>query len=110
MYDPGTNEDRGPDLKGPYAGHDIAVYHLTQASKLDIKSKMKEGQLWPACLPKKQYPTNRGIFAGWLDQEPFYRGTVNRIESYERQYLFLKTTVVRCNHRLNGSRYDAVSG
>ena len=98
LYDPGTNKDTGADLKGPYAGHDIAVYHLTEKSRLNITSRMRLGELWPACLPKKQYTSGRGIFAGWLDQEPFYRQNVNKIDSYERQYIRLKATMVGKTH------------
>ena len=93
-YTPGTSDDEGADLKGPYAGFDIAVYHLTQESKVKIKGKMKREELWPACLPKKEYTSNRGIFAGWLDQEPFYRTTTNRISVYERTYQLLKMAEV----------------
>ena len=93
-YTPGTSADEGADLKGPYAGFDIAVYHLTQKSKDKIKDMMKREELWPACLPKKEYTSNRGIFAGWLDQEPFYQTTTNRISVYERTYQLLKMAEV----------------
>ena len=95
-YEQGTEEDKGADLKGPYAGADIAVYHLTEDSKQLAKHKMRNypGTLQPACLPKKSYSSERGIFAGWLDQEPFYRTSTNNIDAYEREYLTLKTTEV----------------
>ena len=94
-YTPGTSNDMGADLKGPYAGFDIAVYHLTQESKVKIKGMMNREELWPACLPKKKYTSDRGIFAGWLDQEPFYRTTTNRISVYERTYQLLKMAEVQ---------------
>ena len=93
-YTTGTEEDTGANLKGPYAGGDIAVYHLTQESLELLKSKMDKEKLWPACLPKKEYAENRGIFGGWLDQEPFYRLTTNSIQAYESTYLTLKTLEV----------------
>ena len=93
-YATGTEEDTGANLKGPYAGGDIAVYHLTQESLELLKSKMDKEKLWPACLPKKEYAENRGIFGGWLDQEPFYRLTTNSIQAYESTYLTLKTLEV----------------
>ena len=93
-YTTGTEEDTGADLKGPYAGGDIAVYHLTQKSLELLKTKMSPGKLWPACLPKKNYISKKGIFGGWLDQEPFYRLTINSIQAYERTYLTLKSVEV----------------
>ena len=87
-YSVGTSEDVGENLKGPYAGGDIAVYHLTEEAKAKIKRKMKRGVLWPACLPKKKYTQKKGIFVGWLDQEPYYRVTTDKISAYERFYLF----------------------
>ena len=62
-YTTGTIEDTGSNLKGPYAGGDIAVFHLTQKSLELLKTKMSPGKLWPACLPKKEYNGNEGIFA-----------------------------------------------
>ena len=94
-YATGTEEDTGANLKGPYAGGDIAVYHLTQQSLELLKSKMNPGKLWPACLPKKEYSEDQGIFGGWLDQEPFYRLTTNSIQAYENTYLTLKSVKVR---------------
>ena len=95
-YEQGTENDKGPNLKGPYAGADIAVYHLNDESKQLAKKQMSEkgGLLHPACLPKKEYSSERGIFAGWLDQEPFYRAGTNNIEAYEKEYLYMKRTEV----------------
>ena len=93
-YTTGTEEDIGANLKGPYAGGDIAVYHLTRESLALLKSKMSPGKLWPACLPKKDYTDDRGIFAGWLDQEPFYRRVTDTIQAYEDTYLTLKSVEV----------------
>ena len=53
-----------------------------------IKRKMKRGILWPACLPKKKSTQKKGIFVGWLDQEPYYRVNTDRISAYESFYLF----------------------
>ena len=94
-YTTGTEEDTGANLKGPYAGGDIAVFHLTRKSHELLKTKMSPGKLWPACLPKKEYIGNRGIFGGWLDQEPFYRLTTNSLIAYEKNYLTLKSVEVR---------------
>ena len=55
---------------------------------------MSSGKLWPACLPKKDYTDDRGIFAGWLDQEPFYRWETDTIQAYEDTYLTLKKVEV----------------
>ena len=94
-YTTGTEEDTGANLKGPYAGGDIAVYHITPKSKEKAKQRMQEGTLSPACLPQKDYESESGIFAGWLDQEPFYRLSTTSIESYEKEYLTMRTVEVR---------------
>mgnify|MGYP003327068234 CR=1 FL=1 len=95
-YQQGTNKDRGENLKGPYAGGDIAVYKITSESKQKARKSMKEGTLAPACLPQRGYEGERGIFAGWLDQEPFYRLSTTNIKTYEREYLTIKTVEVLC--------------
>ena len=56
---------------------------------------MSKGKLWPACLPKKSYTEKRGIFGGWLDQEPFYRLSTDSLLAYEKNYLTLKAVQVR---------------
>ena len=98
-YEQGTVEDKGADMKGPYAGAGIAVYHLTEQSKKNAKERMdnKKDTLRPACLPKQEqeYSSKRGFFAGWLDQEPFYRAGINNIPAYEREFLFPRTIEVR---------------
>ena len=84
-------------MKGPYAGGDIAVYHLKGESKQKLKAAMEKKKLWPACLPKKSY-TNKG---GWLDQEPFYRLSTDSLLAYEKKFLTLKAVWVRnCNYQL----------
>ena len=93
-YQQGTDKDQGENLKGPYAGWDIAVYKITSESKKEAKKSMKEGALAPACLPQRDYEGERGIFAGWLDQEPFYRISTNDIRDYEREYLTIKQVEV----------------
>ena len=73
-YSPGYPEDTGANQKGPYAGNDISVYHVD-----DSNMKLKEGKLWPACLPRDDDPSrdltspSKDFFAGWLDPEPYYR-------------------------------------
>ena len=94
-YSPGTPADTGPDMKGPYAGGDIAVYHLKPESKKKLKDAMSKKKLWPACLPKKSYTNKRGIFGGWLDQEPFYRLSTDSLLAYEKKFLTLKAVRVR---------------
>ena len=37
-YTSGTPADTGANLKGPYAGGDIAVYHLKRESKQKLKA------------------------------------------------------------------------
>ena len=95
-YSPGTVGDIGADLKGPYAGGDIAVYHLREESKTKLKRAMIARKLWPACLPKRpeEYTSRLGIFSGWLDQEPFYRVSTDKISAYEINYLTLRATQV----------------
>ena len=93
-YQQGTNEDKGENLKGPYAGGDIAVYHITSKSKERAKESMEGGTLSPACLPESSYTSSKGVFAGWLDQEPFYRLSTTNIRAYEREYLTIKTVEV----------------
>ena len=44
-YSPGTQEDIGANLKGPYAGGDIAVYHLKGESKQKLKAAMEKKKL-----------------------------------------------------------------
>ena len=96
-YSPGTTNDVGADLKGPYAGGDIAVYHLREESKTKLKKAMKARKLWPACLPRRpeEYTGKQGIFAGWIDQEPFYRVSTDKISTYEMNYLTLRATQVQ---------------
>ena len=93
-YQQGTDKDTGENLKGPYAGRDIAVYHITSESKKRAKKSMKEGTLSPACLPERSYKSERGVFAGWLDQEPFYRVSTDNIFAYEREYQTIKRVEV----------------
>ena len=100
-YEQGTSNDRGANLKGPYAGGDIAVYKLTLESKTRARKCMERGTLSPACLPEKSYSDQRGIFAGWLDQEPFYRVSNLNIQDYDTQYLKIRQLVVRPNVLFN---------
>ena len=93
-YEQGTDEDTGENLKGPYAGGDIAVYHITSESKKKAKKRMREKTFTPACLPQKDYKSERGIFSGWLDQEPFYRVATADIQTYEEEYLTLRRVEV----------------
>ena len=48
-------------------------------------------------LPKRpeEYISKQGIFSGWLDQEPFYRVSTDKISAYEMNYLTLRATQVR---------------
>lgn len=89
------DDDRYP--KGPYVGSDIAVYHVEDSPLKfdDGSSKLREKGLYPACLPKEQYSTGRGIFSGWLDPEPYYRqtGDIN-LETYRQNYLFARQVLV----------------
>jgi len=88
-YEPDTIRDGVKlDSKGPYAGSDIAVYRVDDEP---LKTKMARKVLWPACLPKEKYTTQRGIFAGWLDPEPYYRIDEDRdLKTYRNNYLFTK--------------------
>ena len=109
-YTPGTNADKGANLKGPYAGSDIAAYHLTYAANKKLKDAMKPKILWPACLPKLKYSDTRGIFGGWLDQEPFYRTSSGSITDYQDAYQRLKTTQVTLNlHYLLDLCYSSIN-
>ena len=93
-YQQGTNKDMGENLRGPYAGGDIAVYKITSDSKKRVQKRMKEGTLSPACLPERSYEKESGVFAGWLDQEPYYRVSTVNIQAYEREYLRIRTVKV----------------
>ena len=57
---------------------------------------MRKERLWPACLPRKpsEYTSKRGIFAGWIDQEPFHRVGTDSIAAYEINFLTLRATQV----------------
>ena len=96
-YEQGMEGDVGENLKGPYAGGDIAVYHLTSESKRKALKRMKEKTLSPACLPQKEYKSEKGLFAGWLDHEPFYRVGTGDIQALEEEYLTVKRVQVRSN-------------
>ena len=109
-YQQGTDEDTGENMKGPYAGGDIAVYHITSESKKKAKGRMNDNALSPACLPQKEYQSERGIFAGWLDQEPFYRVATANIQSYEEEYLTLKRVQVWPNFVNFIKLYTIISG
>ena len=104
-YSPGTPADTGANMKGPYAGGDIAVYHLKGESKQKLKAAMEKKKLWPACLPKKSYTNKGGIFGGWLDQEPFYRLSTDSLLAYEKKFLTLKAVRVRNCHYEMGCVY-----
>ena len=54
-YQQGTPKDTGENRKGPYAGGDIAVYHITTESKIKARKGMQEGSMAPACLPERNY-------------------------------------------------------
>ena len=94
-YDPGTDEDDGANLKGPYAGNDISVYHVD-----DTKFRLKEGEVWPACLPRDEGPSSTGasqdFFAGWLDAEPVYRvQETASLKDYRESYLLPRKSQVQ---------------
>ena len=70
-YQSGQEEEEETEIftDGPYRGHDISVYHVN-----DDKLRLKEGKLWPACLPRLEFKdSDPAFFAGWKDQEPIHR-------------------------------------
>ena len=74
--------------------------HITDESKKKAKENMRtsenrNGNMRPACLPEKSYKSERGVFAGWLDQEPFYRLSTTDLEAYEKEYLTIKRVEVK---------------
>ena len=77
--------------EGPYYGKDIAIYKVEVSDFYDEKdeSKLKRGELYPACLPKPKYTDEAGIFAAWVDAEPIYRvNDRKRIRQYTQNYLY----------------------
>jgi hypothetical protein len=89
-YTPGTNEDVGANVKGPYAGNDISVYHVDDAGVYLNKETM-----WPACLPRAEEAVQsrttqtKDFFSGWMDPEPYYRiSNKNKVGVYRKTYLF----------------------
>lgn len=87
-----ANNDQDEEVRGQYLGNDIAIYHVDDSK---LRSAMTRGKLWPACLPKTTYATDRGEFAGWLDPEPYYRidGDTD-IDVYRENYLFTRKVQV----------------
>ena len=81
---------------GPIDGSDIAVYHVDDSPLYkDGVSILKPKELFPACLPKQEYSSNKGIFAGWLDPEPYYRvSPTENLGTYRRTYLQTKQVLV----------------
>ena len=89
---------------GPVNGYDISVYHVDDTN-LREEGVVKEGVLYPACLPTNEDITigNKGIFASWKDPIPLYvyynfisDRTVTR---YRNDELLLKHTrldIVEC--------------
>ena len=73
-------------VQGQYLGHDISIYHVDDKN---LENEMERGKLWPACLPRRNYSSKRGEFAGWLDPEPYYRidGDTD-IDVYRANYFF----------------------
>ena len=86
-YSPGEPGER----KGPYLGKDIAVYKVNSSKFYDEKGepRLKRKELYPACLPKPTYSSEKGIFAAWVDPEPIYRvNDRKRIRQYTQNYLY----------------------
>ena len=89
-YNPGTEEDFGPYIKGPFTGSDISVYHVN-----DANLTLEEGSFWPACLPRLE-SSSEDIFAGWMDPEPTYRvrGS-SRVATLKTNYFLPRKSQVR---------------
>ena len=58
-----TNHPLFNITEGPIGGHDVATYDVEE-EPLRKEGVIKQGQLYPACLPSKAHKSNRGIFAG----------------------------------------------
>ena len=64
-----TNHPRYDPKHGPIGGYDISVYHVDNGP-LCARGGVKEGDIYPACLPKSSYQHNEAILAAWIDPEP----------------------------------------
>ena len=82
---------------GPIGGYDIAVYHVDD-SKLRKKGVVKQGKIYPACLPSLDTSTSEGRFASWKDPTPlnvYYESSYKypvTVEKYRRDQLLMKHT------------------
>ena len=58
---------------GPGDGYDIAVLHVDD-TKLKVEGVVREGYIYPACLPSEEELVigKKGIFAAWKDPFPVY--------------------------------------
>ena len=89
---------------GPGQGFDIAVYHIDD-TKLRREGVVREGYIYPACLPTKEDTMvgKKGIFASWKDPAPlhvYYSFEFDRnVKRYRDDELLLRHTrmdIVEC--------------
>ena len=89
---------------GPGEGYDIAVYWVDE-TKLKEDGVLKEGVLFPACLPINEDISigQRGIFASWKDPIPLYvyygldfDRTVDRYRNDELVLRHTRMDIVEC--------------
>ena len=111
-YSPGTEEDFGSNIKGPFNGYDISVYQVD-----DTNLQLEEGKLWPACLPRLEEESSSNLtpgpvsvpvktpksssleldfFAGWMDPEPAYRAVgTDKLANRIIDYFYPRKTLVQ---------------
>lgn len=52
--------------------------------------------MYPACLPKQTYDSDRGIFAAWSDPEPVYRiNNKTSLELYTLNYFYPRQVIMK---------------
>ena len=89
---------------GPGEGYDIAVFHVDD-TKLRVDGVVREGYIYPACLPTDQDISTgkKGIFASWKDPTPLYvyycldfNRTVQRYRNDELVLRHTRMDIVEC--------------
>ena len=90
---------------GPGEGYDIiAVYHVDD-TKLRLEGVVREGYIYPACLPTRDdtLPGKTGIFPSWRDPFPLYvyysfdfDRTVQRYRNDELVLRHTRMDIVEC--------------
>ena len=72
-----TNHPAYDPQLGPIGGNDIGVYHVDIKPLCD-RNGVKQGDIYPACLPRSSYQENEAVLAAWIDPEPSWTFKNNR--------------------------------